>query len=79
MAETTQHFVELKGKKIEEAIPQLSRCIELLGLENFRKMAYIVTSRSPLRSTGIQKMKRNFKKATGADLKIKNGFIIQNI
>ena len=70
---TDQHFIELKGNKIEKAIEQLKNCFERFKKITFyRRYAYIVSSHVPRSSTKIQQYKYDFKKKFRSNLFIKN-------
>ncbi len=75
-----QHFIELKGNKIDKAIRQLKSCFEKFSKYNFnRRFAYVVSSYVPKSSTKIQQYKMNFWKKFRAELYIKNREIHINV
>lgn len=70
-----EFFVELKGTDITHAFEQLSRSIELLSKspKSEEKHSFVISTRSPLISSKLQKYKLNFKKQFNSSLLVKNG------
>lgn len=70
-----EHYVELKGSKIEYAIKQITKTIDTVSSvpKNEKKEAFIVSSRCPLASTEIQKHQKNLIKNYNTFLTVKNG------
>lgn len=70
----SEYFIELKGCDVEHAIKQLETTINLLGsnIKSVKRHAIIISSRCPLLTPKIQKLKLHFKKTLMAELKIKN-------
>lgn len=69
-----EYFVELKGKAVKHGCEQLEASINRLS-ENAKKKpkhAFIISSKSPLSSTEIQKIQRRFKKELNTKLIIRN-------
>ncbi|HKK38225.1 MAG TPA: hypothetical protein VJ949_02280 [Cryomorphaceae bacterium] len=73
-ANDLEHFVELKGQDIHYAIQQITSTIERLSQvsKRSRKMAFVITARSPLSAASIQVLRAKFKKNYGSDLVVKN-------
>jgi len=69
-----EHFVELKGQDIHYAIKQITSTIDRLSQvsKGSRKMAFIITARSPLSAASIQVLRAKLKKNYGSDLVVKN-------
>lgn len=67
-------YIELKGQDIEHAIKQIERTITLLSLDKIRqlKRSYIICTRSPMSSTGIQHFDRIFRKKYNSKLIVKS-------
>jgi hypothetical protein len=74
LANELEHFVELKGQDIHHAINQITTTIEKLSEvdKSVRKVAFIITARSPLSAASIQNLRATFKKNYGSDLIVKN-------
>ncbi len=70
-----QNFIELKGNKLDSALEQLERTIKLIGINDYYKYAYVVSSRSPLSSAEIQNKKLTFKRKFNTTLEVKNNII----
>ena len=73
-------YVELKGKDVEHAVQQIESSIKQLT-ENLsaEKLCFVASTRCPINSPQIQKLKKNFKRSYNAKLTIKNGEIIHKI
>ena len=69
-----EHYVELKGCDVRHAVKQLKATM-LAVSQNPRgacKHAYIISSRCPLMSTEIQKLKLDFRKQFKSTLLVRN-------
>ncbi len=69
-----EYFIELKGSAVKHGCEQLEVSINRLS-ENAKKKpkhAFIISSKSPLSSTEIQKIQRRFKKELNTKLIVKN-------
>ncbi len=66
-------YVELKGKNVEKAMSQIISTIEYTKQQyaNFKKEAYIISSRVPTASPSTQDMSIKLKKYYGTKLTIK--------
>lgn len=84
--ESTAHFVELKGNKVEYALLQLENAIKVISEPakgfikgKFSKIyAYAILSHCPIDSTEIQNRKKDFRKLN-AKLEIKNKSITKTV
>ncbi len=74
VARDLEHYVELKGQDIRYAIDQITETIHKLSKveKRTRKMAFVITARSPLTGASIQNLRLKFKKHYGSDLIVKN-------
>jgi hypothetical protein len=73
-------YVELKGKDVEHAVKQLESSIKKLTKNLFsEKLCFVASTRCPINSPQIQKLKKNFKRNYNAKLSIKNGEIIHRV
>jgi len=70
----SEYFVELKGCDVEHAIKQLERTINILGskIKSIKRYSIIISSRCPLLTPKIQKLKLHFRKNLMSELIIKN-------
>lgn len=69
-----EYFIELKGSAVKHGCDQLEASINRLS-ENAKKKpkhAFVISSKSPLSSTEIQKIQRRFKKELNTKLIVKN-------
>ena len=73
-------YVELKGKNVEHAVKQLESSIkQLTGSLSAEKLCFVASTRCPITSPQIQKLKKSFKRNFNAKLTIKNGEIVYKI
>lgn len=73
MRDNTEYYVELKGCNVSAAIKQIERTIILLSSDkkNTPKHSIVVSTRCPLETTKIQKLKYEFKHNYNSKLIIK--------
>tara|TARA_B100000378_G_C18035728_1_gene408983 strand:- start:56 stop:457 length:402 start_codon:yes stop_codon:yes gene_type:complete len=74
IAKEIEFYIELKGQDLKHAQEQLIATIKRLS-SNYRKqkkISYIICTRSPLSSTEIQNIKREFKKNYNSKIEIKS-------
>lgn len=69
-----EYFIELKGCDVEHAIKQLETTINKLGakIKSVKRQSIVVSSRCPLLTPKIQKLKLYFRKNLMSELIIKN-------
>lgn len=69
-----EHFVELKGNNVHHAIEQLKATIPRLSqnAKQSDKICFIISSRCPLLTADIQRIKKQFKKNFNSKLVVKN-------
>lgn len=69
----TEYYVELKGCNVEEAVSQIENTIKKISSSAclLKKHSYIISTRCPLLSPQIQKIKLKFKKMYMSSLHIK--------
>ncbi len=73
-------YIELKGKDIGHAAEQIEASIKKLTVSlSAKKLCFIASTRCPLTSPQIQKLKKNFKRDYNATLTIKNGEITHKL
>ena len=73
-------YVELKGKNVEHAVKQLESSIkQLTDSLSAEKLCFVASTRFPITSPQIQKLKKNFKRNYNAKLTIKNGEITHKV
>ena len=73
-------YVELKGKNVEHAVKQLESSIkQLTDSLSAEKLCFVASTRCPITSPQIQKLKKNFKRNYNAKLTIKNGEITHKV
>jgi hypothetical protein len=74
IANAMEHFVELKGNKVEHAIEQIEQTIKQVSEDRQQqpKWCFVISSRCPLLTTKIQEIKLRFKKRYNAIFVIKN-------
>ena len=70
LANDLEHFVELKGQDINHAVKQITSTIHKLSEvpKGAKKLAFIISIRSPLSTASIQNLRVKFKKIYGTDL-----------
>jgi hypothetical protein len=70
----SEYFVELKGCDVEHAIKQLETTINLLGakIKSVQRHSIVISTRCPLLTPKIQKLKSHFRKDLMSELTIKN-------
>jgi len=69
-----EYYIELKGQDIKHAVKQLETTIRKLS-SNFRKAkkkGFVISTKSPLASTQIQKIAKRFKKEYNCIFIVKN-------
>jgi hypothetical protein len=75
-----EHFIELKGKKVEYASTQIIETINKISQDvNALKYSFIVSTSCPLITSEIQILKIKFKKKYNCILHIKNTFCEHHI
>lgn len=73
IANNTEMYIELKGTDIGHAIEQIKKTICTLGNSLVKdKICFIICVRSPLASTEIQTLQREFRKTHKSNLIIKS-------
>ncbi|MGL4881807.1 MAG: hypothetical protein ACRC8K_12195, partial [Waterburya sp.] len=71
---------ELKGKDVEHAVKQIESSIKQLTEDlSAEKLCFIASTRCPITSPQIQKLKKKFKSSYNAKLTIKNGEIVHQV
>jgi hypothetical protein len=80
LSDEQEIYVELKGKDVEHAVKQIESSIQQLTEDlSAEKLCFIASTRCPMTSPQIQKLKKNFKRNYNAKLTIKNGKIIHRV
>ncbi|SFW83109.1 hypothetical protein [Chitinophaga sancti] len=74
LAKGIEFFIELKGQDLLHAVKQLKQTITKLGSKNKKqeRTCYIICTRSPLASTQIQTIDREFRKDYNSKLVVKS-------
>ncbi|MEZ2228282.1 MAG: hypothetical protein ACBR50_18660 [Microcoleus sp.] len=67
-------YVELKGSDIVHAVAQLESTIRLLSdnPQKIKKLCFVVSTRVPKQTPGIQQLQSQFKKKFNASFRVKN-------
>lgn len=75
--DNSEYFVELKGCDIDHAINQLEASIYKLGtkIRSGKRLSIIISSRCPLTTPKIQKLKLHFRKNLMSELILKNTYM----
>jgi hypothetical protein len=74
ICENIEHYVELKGCDVENAVIQIENTIKILSIDpaNLSKHSFVISTRCPLITTQIQSLKRKFKEKYCSSLHVKN-------
>lgn len=74
LAKGIEFYIELKGQDLQHAVRQLKRTISSLGARDMqqKRICYIICTRSPLASTEIQELDREFRKYYNSRLVVKS-------
>ena len=77
----TEYYVEIKGKKIDDALEQILNSIEKASqnLPDTKRVVIVIASRVPKETTGTQKLKKRLKKFTVQPPIIKNDFYEEHL
>jgi hypothetical protein len=73
-SDAVEIYVELKGSDIAQAVKQIESTIKLLSEnpQKIKKLCFVVSTRVPKQTPGIQQLQSQFKKKFNASFRIKN-------
>lgn len=75
----TEIFIELKGADVDEGIKQICTSVEVLSKNPKKKFGYVVCTRCPISSPGLQKLQKALLKSHSMTLRVRSRIHTEDI